>query len=31
MIVGIVGKPSSGKTSFLNAACLTDAKVAAYP
>ena len=31
MIVGIVGKPSSGKTSFLNAACLTDAKVASYP
>ena len=31
MIVGIVGKPSSGKTSFLNAACLTEAKVAAYP
>jgi len=31
VLVGIVGKPSSGKTTFLNAACLTDAKTAPYP
>ncbi len=31
LLLGIVGKPSSGKTSFLNAACLTSAKVADYP
>ena len=31
MLVGIVGKPSSGKSTFLNAACLTDAKTANYP
>lgn len=29
--VGIVGKPSSGKTTFLNAACLTNAKVSEIP
>lgn len=29
--VGIVGKPSCGKTSFTNAACLTDFKVGSYP
>ena len=29
--VGIVGKPSSGKTSFTNAACMTDFKVGSYP
>ncbi len=29
--VGIVGKPSSGKTSFTNAACMTDFKVGNYP
>ncbi len=31
MKIGIVGKPSSGKSTFLNAACLTDAQMAAYP
>ena len=31
VLVGVVGKPSSGKTTFLNAACLTDAKTAPYP
>ncbi len=31
VLVGIVGKPSAGKTTFLNAACLTDAKTAPYP
>lgn len=31
MKIGIVGKPSSGKTSFINAACLTEAEMAAYP
>ncbi|MFW9784296.1 MAG: GTPase, partial [Candidatus Heimdallarchaeota archaeon] len=30
-IIGIVGKPSSGKTTFLNAACLTNAKVSELP
>ena len=29
--VGIVGKPSCGKTSFTNAACKTDFKVGSYP
>ncbi|MHA2179583.1 MAG: redox-regulated ATPase YchF [Candidatus Thorarchaeota archaeon] len=29
--VGIVGKPSCGKTSFTNAACRTDFKVGSYP
>jgi ribosome-binding ATPase YchF (GTP1/OBG family) len=29
--IGIVGKPSSGKSTFLNAACLTDAKTAPHP
>ena len=29
--VGIVGKPSSGKTTFLNATCLTNAKVSELP
>jgi len=29
--VGIVGKPSSGKTSFTNAACMTEFKVGSYP
>jgi len=29
--VGVVGKPSSGKTSFTNAACMTDFKVGNYP
>ncbi|MEM2142240.1 MAG: redox-regulated ATPase YchF [Candidatus Thorarchaeota archaeon] len=29
--IGIVGKPSSGKTSFTNAACMTDFKVGSYP
>lgn len=31
MLIGLVGKPSSGKTSFLNAACMTTAKVGNYP
>ncbi len=31
MKIGVVGKPSSGKSTFLNAACLTDAEMAAYP
>ncbi|MCD6514588.1 MAG: redox-regulated ATPase YchF [Candidatus Odinarchaeota archaeon] len=31
MLIGIVGKPSSGKTTFLNAACLTNYKTASYP
>jgi len=31
MKIGVVGKPSSGKTTFLNAACLTDAAMAPYP
>lgn len=29
--VGIVGKPSCGKTLFTNAACMTDFKVGSYP
>ncbi|MHA1585047.1 MAG: redox-regulated ATPase YchF [Promethearchaeota archaeon] len=31
MLIGIVGKPSAGKSTFLNAACLTDVKTANYP
>ncbi len=31
VLVGIVGKPSSGKTTFLNALCGTSAKTADYP
>ena len=31
MIIGIVGKPSSGKTTILNALCMTDAKMGNYP
>jgi len=31
MLIGIVGKPSSGKSTFLNAACLTEAKTGNYP
>ena len=30
-LFGIVGKPSSGKSTFLNAACLTHAKVSELP
>jgi ribosome-binding ATPase YchF (GTP1/OBG family) len=30
-IIGLVGKPSSGKSTFLNAACLTNAKVSELP
>lgn len=29
--VGIIGKPSCGKTSFTNAACMTEFKVGSYP
>ncbi len=31
MLIGIIGKPSAGKSTFLNAACLTDAKIGDYP
>ncbi|MHA1238706.1 MAG: redox-regulated ATPase YchF [Candidatus Odinarchaeia archaeon] len=31
MLIGYVGKPSSGKSTFLNASCLTSAKTADYP
>jgi ribosome-binding ATPase YchF (GTP1/OBG family) len=31
ILIGIVGKPSSGKTTFLNALCNTSAKTADYP
>ncbi|MCY3411499.1 MAG: redox-regulated ATPase YchF [Candidatus Heimdallarchaeota archaeon] len=31
MLVGVVGKPSSGKSTILNALCMTDAKMGAYP
>ncbi len=31
MLIGIVGKPSSGKSTFLNAACLTSSKIGDYP
>jgi len=31
LLIGIVGKPSSGKSTFLNAACLTSSKVGDYP
>ncbi len=31
MLIGIVGKPSSGKSTFLNAACLTSSKTGDYP
>lgn len=31
MLIGIVGKPNSGKTTFLNAASGTEYKVADYP
>ncbi len=31
LVIGIVGKPSSGKTTFLNASCLTSAKVSELP
>ena len=31
LIIGIVGKPSSGKSTFLNAACLTNVKVSELP
>ena len=31
VLIGIVGKPSAGKSQFLNAACLTSVKTADYP
>ncbi len=31
MIIGVVGKPNAGKTTFFNAATAQDAKVADYP
>lgn len=31
MLIGIVGKPSSGKSTFLNAACVLDVKTGNYP
>jgi len=31
MLIGIVGKPSSGKSSFFKAATLIDVKIASYP
>jgi hypothetical protein len=31
LLIGIVGKPSSGKSTFLNAACLTSSKIGDYP
>jgi len=31
LIIGIVGKPSAGKSTFLNASCLTNAKVSELP
>ncbi|MCK4328113.1 MAG: redox-regulated ATPase YchF [Candidatus Diapherotrites archaeon] len=31
MKIGVVGSPNAGKTTFLNAACLTEAEMAAYP
>ena len=31
LTIGIIGKPSSGKSTFLNAACLTHVKVSEIP
>jgi len=31
LIIGIIGKPSSGKSTFLNASCLTNVKVSELP
>lgn len=31
MLIGIVGKPSSGKSTFFSAATLVDVKIASYP
>jgi len=31
MLIGYVGKPSSGKSTFLNASCMTSVKTADYP
>ncbi len=31
MLIGVIGKPSSGKSTLLNAFCMTDVKMGAYP
>ncbi|MBD3361236.1 hypothetical protein GF358_00420, partial [Candidatus Woesearchaeota archaeon] len=31
MIIGLVGKPSSGKSTFFKALTLADVLIAAYP
>lgn len=31
MLIGLIGKPSSGKTTLFNSMCLTDAKMGDYP
>ena len=31
MLIGLVGKPSTGKSTFFRAATLAEAEIAAYP
>lgn len=31
MLIGVIGKPSSGKSTILNALCMTDVKMGNYP
>ena len=31
MLVGLVGRPNSGKSTFFKAATLADVEIAAYP